>query len=101
MVIAEDAGGRRIPGFAVVVVIAGAETGDLGLVLRVPRCVRTADDVATKVAAESRTAGLPAPSAMNHPTLVATAAAEAFAGDPSITLAWNGKPWTATVRYER
>ncbi|HKA87944.1 MAG TPA: hypothetical protein VKE22_09775 [Haliangiales bacterium] len=85
----------------VILVIAGAETGDLGLVLRVSRAVRTGDDVAMDVAAESRSAGLPAPSAMNHPTLIVTAPAEAFARDPSIALSWNGKPWGAAVRYER
>jgi len=85
----------------VVLVVAGAETGDLGLVLGVPRCVRTDDGVALEVLAESKSSAMPAPSAMNHPTLVVTAPAAAFAGDPAITLQWNGKAWTAPVRYER
>jgi len=85
----------------VVLVLAGAETGDLGLVLRVSRAVRNGDGVALDVVAESKNVGMPAPSAMNHPTLIVTAPAAGFADDPRIALTWNGKAWTAPVRYER
>jgi hypothetical protein len=87
----------------VVVVLAGAQTGELTIVLRIARFERTGDALAIDVEAKSTAAAATAtvPSAMNNPTLIVTAPADAFNGDPTATLSWNGKELKAPVRYER
>jgi hypothetical protein len=84
----------------VIVVIAGARTGDLSLALRAA-FHRTGAAMAIDVTAESHAGAAAVPSAMNNPTLIVSAPADAFAGDPTPALSWNGKEWTAPFRYER
>jgi hypothetical protein len=88
-------------GREVAIVIAGIQTGELSILLKVGRLERDGDRVTLDVKAEPVATGVTVASAMNNPTLIVTAPADVFAGDPALTATWNGKTWNPPTQYRR